>query len=73
MKRLMFCFMIALGCLMAAAAGASDTAPENGPNAVAPEPSFQFKPVLEGEEVVHDFIVRNTGTEPLVIEKVKTG
>lgn len=73
MKRLTLFFIAALACLIAVAAGASNTAPENGPKAEAAQSTFQFDPILEGEEVVHDFILRNTGTAELVIENVKTG
>jgi len=34
---------------------------------------FEFKPVLEGSEVVHDFIIQNAGKATLEIEKVETG
>ena len=43
------------------------------PNSFFPHDRYDFKSALEGEEVVHDFIVQNKGTAPLVIEKVKTG
>jgi hypothetical protein len=44
-----------------------------GPSAQLVETLFEFEPVAEGVEVTHDYLVRNTGTEPLDIEKVKTG
>ncbi len=44
-----------------------------GPSAQLMETLFEFDPVAEGVEVTHDYKVRNTGTEPLDIEKVKTG
>ncbi len=34
---------------------------------------FEFKPVLDGTEVVHDFVIQNTGTATLEIEKIETG
>ncbi len=34
---------------------------------------FEFKPVLDGTEVIHDFIIQNTGTDTLEIEKIETG
>ncbi len=60
-------FMLAAACF-GAAGGSSDA-----PLAVALEPIFQFKPVVDGEEVVHDFIIQNRGTAELQIEKVQTG
>ena len=43
------------------------------PVAVAPEPGYTFPTVLEGNEVVHDFIIQNKGNETLEIQKVQTG
>ena len=37
------------------------------------EPSFQFESVVSGQEVNHDYIVKNTGTAELEITGVKTG
>lgn len=55
-------------CLAFSPAGAA-----GGPNLVVPKPHFEFAPVLDGEEVTHDFVVKNTGDAPLVINKVQTG
>lgn len=33
----------------------------------------QFEPVVDGMEVRHDYVVRNTGTAELLIKEVKTG
>ncbi len=52
--------------------GSAGGAPE-APLAVALEPIFQFKPVVDGQEVVHDFIIQNRGTAELEIERVQTG
>jgi hypothetical protein len=43
------------------------------PVAVAPEPSHTFPTVVEGNEVVHDFVIQNKGNETLEIQKVQTG
>ncbi|MBW2514592.1 MAG: hypothetical protein JRE21_08485 [Deltaproteobacteria bacterium] len=43
------------------------------PSLQVPEPSFQFDPVVSGQDVHHDFIVVNKGTAELVITSVKTG
>jgi len=34
---------------------------------------FEFKPVLDGTEIIHDFVIQNTGTATLEIEKIETG
>ena len=43
------------------------------PMAVFPEKSFTFDPVVDGAEVVHRFIVKNTGTGDLKVLRVSTG
>jgi hypothetical protein len=42
------------------------------PVAFFPETTFNFAPVLEGTEISHNFVVRNTGSAVLEISKVKT-
>ena len=37
------------------------------------EKIFNFGEVLEGGEILHDFVVKNTGTEALSIEQVRPG
>ena len=43
------------------------------PVAVFPETEYPFEAVADGMEVLHDFIVQNTGTAELDIKEVKTG
>lgn len=43
------------------------------PKAVFPDNVFEFQPVMEGQEVMHDFIVRNQGEADLLIKRVKPG
>lgn len=38
-----------------------------------PQKAFQFEPVIEGVKVVHNFVVMNRGTVPLLINSVRTG
>ncbi len=35
--------------------------------------SYDFGSVFEGNDVIHDFVIKNTGDAPLDIEKVRTG
>ena len=42
------------------------------PLAFLPSLRYEFKPVMEGREVIHDFVVQNKGSAPLEIQKVKT-
>lgn len=58
------------------AVGGAGLAAETGsgpPLPVAVDAKYEFPPVVEGTEVVHDFIIRNTGGSELTIEKVRTG
>ena len=43
------------------------------PIADFPSVRYQFEPVVDGIEVRHDYIIRNTGTAELLIKEVKTG
>lgn len=67
MKRVLFCVM----ALLIAGAGMAIAA--DGPSAKAPEPVFDFPPALDGDNLTHDFVIQNTGTETLKISRVKTG
>lgn len=57
--------------LVAPAAGAAEQTA--APRIEIPSLAFTFDPVAEGETVVHDFPVRNTGEAELEIYKVRTG
>jgi len=46
---------------------------QGAPVAVVSEPVFEFQEALDGDEVLHDFIIKNTGTAELTIDRVKTG
>ena len=61
-------------CLVAIpiASGAEDKSGEVLSYAV-PEKQFTFQPVVEGTEVLHDFVILNMGTDVLSILNVKTG
>ena len=49
------------------------TGPAPAPSAHVPNPTYTFEKIVEGKEVVHDFIVKNKGTATLDIIKVKPG
>lgn len=44
-----------------------------GPKAFLPEDVFEFEPVLEGSQVVHEFPVFNHGDATLKILKIESG
>jgi Protein of unknown function (DUF1573) len=43
------------------------------PSIQVKEPNFNFGDVLEGAEVEHEYVVKNTGTASLEIERVRVG
>ena len=58
---------------LAAAALAAGPAAEGAPSADLPERHFSFEPVVDGTEVVHNFVLYNKGSASLKIQKVRTG
>lgn len=75
MKRLILVALVATFFAMLAPAvvvHAEDANPAQ-PVAVLPEPGFEFGPVAEGIDVLHDYLIQNKGTATLNIEQVKTG
>lgn len=38
-----------------------------------PHTKFTFNPVLQGDTINHDFMIRNEGKDPIDIEKVEAG
>lgn len=59
-------FVIA-GCLVFWAAGQEAS---GAPSAYLPKMHYESEPVLDGTDIIHDFILQNKGTEPLKIENV---
>ena len=51
----------------------SETETQKSPSAFFPASSYEFEQVVDGTKVMHDFIIQNKGTAPLIIERVKTG
>ena len=50
-----------------------DAKAKEGPSLVIVRPTFEAGKVLEGEEIVHTFVIRNKGIKDLVIKNVKPG
>ncbi len=66
-----------LGCMacvfmMPGYATATESSPKV-PQAFLPERVFEFQPVLEGTQVVHEFVLKNKGEAPLNILQIKSG
>ncbi len=72
--KIIFAFALAFCVLFSATGslGAQDKTLQ-APTAFLPETQYAFPRVLEGTEVLHDFIMQNKGTAPLDIKKVRTG
>ncbi len=68
-------FFLFAVCLIFSAANSfgKDAPPSDQPKIEIPEPTYKFEQVLEGTEVLHDFVVQNKGTAELIIKKVKPG
>ena len=69
---------VLLGCTLFALSALSVTSfakEEAGqvPSLFFPAPKYEFEEVLEGDEVLHDFAIRNRGKAPLKLLRVKPG
>jgi hypothetical protein len=55
--------------------GTAELTPESDkvPKAFLPVTKWEFEPVIDGQEVVHEFAIQNKGNAPLNVERVKTG
>lgn len=65
--------LLALICLSPVIVHIETAESRTGPKAYLPDWQFSFQPVVEGTEVVHEFVLFNQGDEPLNILKVKSG
>ena len=65
-------FLLICLVVLPIASGAEDKVSEALSYAV-PEMQFTFQPVVEGTEIVHDFVILNKRTDVLSILNVKTG
>ena len=74
MRRTCMKLLILIGfALFATALYAQQGSDVQHPTVFLPEASYEFKPVLEGKKVVHDFLLQNKGDGPLKIVKIRTG
>jgi hypothetical protein len=55
--------------LLATVALAQD---DGGPAVFFPQTRYKFSPVLDGDKVVHEFVIQNKGTRMLNVRRVKT-
>lgn len=70
-KRLVvFALLLGLVCVSPAVVATADT---GRPTAAVDEPEHDFGSVFAGKNVLHSFVIKNTGDAPLTIGKVRTG
>ena len=67
---LVFAVFAQLILITSLAVGAQE---DSKPSAFFPQTDYEFSPVLDGEQVEHEFLVQNKGSAVLTIERVKTG
>jgi len=65
-------FVFSILCFATNSPGVDDESLKS-PSAFLPAEEYEFKPVVDGVEITHDFIIQNRGTAPLIIQKVKSG
>jgi hypothetical protein len=66
--------MILFGVVLSSAGIFADqSGAASEPAAFLPQATYEFEPVAEGTQVVHDFILHNQGTAPLEIIKISSG
>jgi Protein of unknown function (DUF1573) len=64
--------MILVAALAVSAALVAGTSKSDGPRAELEPEEFDFGSVQQDQKLVHDFTVRNTGTEELEIRRIST-
>jgi hypothetical protein len=69
-KILKFCFIF---IMLTPVFALAENTPTQGPAVFLPEEVFEFEPVLEGAEVIHEFAILNQGDELLEILKIQSG
>jgi hypothetical protein len=71
-KMIFKCFLICI--LLSPVLGfAGNTMAQQAPTVFLPEEVFEFQPVLEGTEIIHQFAVLNRGDALLEILKIQSG
>ncbi len=71
MKVKIFIILTVIILLIGSTIGAKDKTPVS-PSALISQTIYEFESVVDGTEVVHDFVIQNKGAATLEIQKVKT-
>ena len=72
-NKIIFLLTIFFGMMHLSTTGFGKEVPADAPAVVIPSRSFDFGTVFEGTEVVHAYIIQNSGTGTLEIKKVQPG
>jgi hypothetical protein len=65
--------LLTIAILFAGNAIATEEKSPAAPSAFIVQPEYTFDPVVDGTQVMHDYVIQNKGAEILEIQKVKTG
>ena len=68
--KLYYAIFVPLFCLILISTALADQPPQ--PKAVIENPDYVFESVLDGTELIHNFVIENSGSETLEITKVIT-
>ena len=72
MKSKLF-ILFAVAIIFAGNAFGADDETSASPVALIAKPVYEFEPVVDGTQVMHDYVIQNKGAGILEIQKVKTG
>ena len=65
--------MLTVAIFLTGNAIGAEESPPASPSAFIAQPEYTFDPVVDGTQVMHDYVIQNRGTKTLEIQKVKTG
>ena len=65
--------MLTVAVFLAGNAIGAEEKSQSSPSAFIAQPEYTFEPVVDGTQVVHNYVIQNRGTTILEIQKVKTG
>ena len=73
MKHKIINLLLGLAFILSATAAGGTESEKKEPSLFSPAPGFTFEKTVEGTEILHDFIIRNSGSEAVDVQRVKSG
>ena len=73
MKYKMINLLFGLAFILSATAAGGSESEKKEPSLFSPAPNFAFEKTVEGTEILHDFIIKNSGSETVDVQRVKSG